>query len=127
MDHYMTEITTKQLLLEAYGEGQRTFEDIELTDSADLSSVDLSEATFKHCCFNLAFVQANLSGCRFLECNLKTADFRNTNLQQATITGCTVESTRFEGAEVEGFVFSENSVYGQNAGQEEFNTFHHFT
>lgn len=123
----MAEITTKQLLLDAYGEGQRTFEDIELADSADLSGVDLREATFKHCCFNLAFVQADLSGCRFLECNLKTADFRNANLQQATITGCTVESSQFEGAVVEGLVFSENSVYGQTAGQEEFNTFHRFT
>ncbi|WP_226268716.1 pentapeptide repeat-containing protein [Hymenobacter pini] len=73
------------------------------------------------------FVGADLSSCQFIECCLKTADFRYATLTRAVITGCTVESTRFKYALVDRFVFSNNSCYGQEAGQEDFDTFHFFT
>jgi uncharacterized protein YjbI with pentapeptide repeats len=123
----MSEITTKEQLLKAYENGQRYFEDVELDTSEDLSDVVLSGAVFKFCWLNVNFVRADLSDCQFVDCNLKTADFRYSNLTNASITGCTVESTSFSDSLVRGFVFSGNSVYGQDAGQEDFDTFHHFT
>ena len=122
----MSDITSKEQLLEAYRNGARSFEDVELDTSEDLSDIVLIEVTFKHCWLNVNFIRANLTGCRFIECSLKTADFRYANLTHAIIQGCTVESTRFSDAIVDGFVFSENSAYSQESGQEDFDSFIRF-
>jgi uncharacterized protein YjbI with pentapeptide repeats len=123
----MSEITSKAQLLDAYKNGQRYFEDVELDMSEDLSDAVLSGAVFKFCWLNVNFVRVDLSGCQFVDCNLKTADLRYSNLTNASITGCTVESTSFSDSIVQGFIFSGNSVYGQDAGQEDFDSFHLFT
>ncbi|KAA9339889.1 pentapeptide repeat-containing protein [Hymenobacter busanensis] len=123
----MSKITTKVQLLEAYRTGQRYFEDIELETNENLTDAVLSGAVFKHCWLNVDFTRADLTNCQFVECSLKTADFRYANLANATIEGCTVESTRFSHAIIDGFVFAKNSVYGQNAEQKDFDTFHYFT
>jgi uncharacterized protein YjbI with pentapeptide repeats len=127
MNNNMSNITSKGQLLEAYRNGARSFEDVELDTSVDLSDIVLIEVTFKHCWLNVNFIHTDLTGCRFIECSLKTADFRYANLTRAIIQGCTVESTRSSNAIVAGFVFSENSVYGQEVGQEDFDSFIHFT
>jgi uncharacterized protein YjbI with pentapeptide repeats len=123
----MSEITLKKQLLEAYGNGQRYFEDIDLDLAEDLEDVVLSGAVFKLCSFNVGFLRADLSNCQFIDCNLKTADFRHANLTNASMIGCAVESTRFADATVTGFVFNRNSVYSQDASQVDFDTFHLFT
>jgi uncharacterized protein YjbI with pentapeptide repeats len=119
----MSEITHKRQLLEAYENGQRYFEYVDLDLAEDLNDTMLSGAVFKLCCFNVSFLRADLSGCHFIDCDLKTADFRQSNLTNASIIGCTVESTRFADAIVTGFVFNHNSAYSQDTGQKDFSDF----
>jgi uncharacterized protein YjbI with pentapeptide repeats len=119
----VSEITLKKQLLEAYGNGQRYFEYIDLDLAEDLEDVVLSGAVFKLCCFNVSFLRADLSDCHFVDCDLKTADFRHSNLSNASIVGCTVESTRFRDAILTGFVFNHNSAYSQDTGQTDFDDF----
>jgi uncharacterized protein YjbI with pentapeptide repeats len=119
----VSEITLKKQLLEAYGNGQRYFEYIDLDLAEGLEDVVLSGAVFKLCCFNVSFLRADLSDCHFVDCNLKTADFRHSNLSNASIVGCTVESTRFRDAILTEFVFNHNSSYSQDTGQTDFDDF----
>jgi uncharacterized protein YjbI with pentapeptide repeats len=123
----MSEITLSKQLLESYGQGQRHFEYVDLDLAENLDDTMLSGTVFTRCCFNVSFLQADLSGCQFIDCDLKTADFRQSNLTNASMIGCTVESTRFADAIVTGFVFNHNSVYSQDASQVDFDTFHLFT
>ncbi|RSK41102.1 pentapeptide repeat-containing protein [Hymenobacter perfusus] len=123
----MDDIISKSQLLEAYRNGQRHFEFIELSTEEDFSNVVLSGAVFRRCWMEVLFVSSDLSNCQFIECCLKTADFRYANLTKAVVTGCTIESTRFQHAVVDGFVFSHNSAYGQDSGQEDFDNWIHCT
>ncbi|WP_400190415.1 pentapeptide repeat-containing protein [Hymenobacter sp. B81] len=122
----MSDITTREQLLQAYRSGQRYFEGLELEITETLTDAVLSGAVFRHCWLNVDFIRADLTSCQFLECSLKTADFSHSNLTNATIQGCTVEDTRFSQAIVTGFVFEQNSAYGQDTGQQDFDDFIYF-
>lgn len=55
---------------------------------ADLTGVDLSNLTFRSCCFDeVLFYNANLTRCRFLECTANRAVFSGANLKRVEACG----------------------------------------
>ncbi len=111
---------THSAFFEAFGKGQRKFDNLDFEYLEGFSNKDFSDVEFENCFLFLDFRNSNLSNAKFISCNIKEIDLRNTNLTNALIKNCLVESAMFKGAKTDGFRFIDNYYFGVTVGQEEF-------
>ncbi len=109
----MSELVTKEALLQRYAAGERDFRGIELPENTDLSHAILEGANFDESWLGIVnFQGADLQNVSLLNCHLKITDFRNADLRGAILTGSSIEAARFFGARLENANFVGVSFYG---------------
>ena len=115
----MTQTNLAEWVLERYAEGQRYFSNLNLINESFDDRI-LEDVIFENCTLYVCFVRANLRNARFINGGVKTCDFRNADLTNAHFENVCVESVQFAGAKTEGVYFDNNSSYGQNVRQKDF-------
>ena len=68
----------------------------------------------------VSFRNANLTNAKFINGSIKTCDFREANLTNARFENLCIESSQFARAKTDGVYFDNNSAYGQNVTQQDF-------
>ena len=106
-------------VLERYGLGQRYFENLDI-ENESFEEQNLEDIVFEHCSLYISFRKANLRNAKFLNGGIKTCDFREADLTNARFENVCVESSQFARAKTVGIYFDNNSAYGQNVSQADF-------
>ena len=81
---------------------------------------NLEGIIFEDCSLYISFRNANLKNAKFLNSGVKTCDFREADLTNARFENVCIESTQFARSKTNGIYFNNNSVYGQNVTQSDF-------
>jgi uncharacterized protein YjbI with pentapeptide repeats len=106
-------------VLEKYAQGQRYFCDLDI-ENETFEGQDLEGIVFEGFALYVSFRNANLKNAKFLNGGIKTCDFREADLTNAWFEGVCIESTLFAGAITINTYFNNNSAYGQNVTQADF-------
>ena len=115
----MDKTNLANLILEEYSKGKRYFENLDVMNES-FDGANLEGIIFDYCSLYVSFRKANLRNAQFLNGGIKTCDFREADLTNANFECVCIESTRFAGAKTDGVYFNNNSSYGQNATQADF-------
>lgn len=108
-------------VLEKYGQGQRYFHNLDM-ENESFEGQDLEDIVFEGCSLYISFRKANLKNAKFLSGGIKTCDFREADLTNARFEGVCVESAQFAHAIIANTYFDNNSAYGQNVTQADFDS-----
>jgi len=106
-------------VLEQYRQGQRHFENLDMVDES-FEGQNLEDIVFEDCSLYISFRKANLKNAKFLNGGIKTCDFREADLTNARFENVCIESAQFARAKTDGIYFDNNSSYGQNVTQVDF-------
>jgi len=106
-------------VLEQYKQGQRYFENLDMMNES-FEGQNLEDIVFENCSLNISFRKTNLKNAKFLNGGIKTCDFRESDLTNALFENVCIESAQFARAKTDGIYFDNNSAYGQNVTQADF-------
>ncbi len=106
-------------VLEQYRLGQRYFENLDM-ENESFEGQNLEDIVFEDCSLYISFRKANLRNAKFLNGGIKTCDFREADLTNARFENVSIESTQFARSKTDGVYFNNNSAYGQNVTQADF-------
>jgi uncharacterized protein YjbI with pentapeptide repeats len=107
-------------VLEQYQKGQRYFTNLDM-ENESFENQDLEDIVFEDCSLYISFRGANLRNAKFLNGGVKTCDFREADLTNSRFENVCVESAQFARAKKDNIFFDNNSSYGQNVTQADFN------
>jgi len=107
-------------VLEKYRQGQRHFENLDM-ENESFEGQNLESIVFENCSLYISFRKTNLRNAKFINGGIKTCDFREADLTSARFENVCIEGAQFAGSKVEGVYFNNNSSYGQNVTQADFN------
>ncbi len=106
-------------VLEQYRLGQRYFKNLDI-ENESFEGQNLEDIVFEYCSLYVSFRGANLKNARFINGGVKTCDFREADLTNARFEFVCIEGIQFARAITDGVYFDNNSCYGQNATQADF-------
>jgi uncharacterized protein YjbI with pentapeptide repeats len=106
-------------VLEEYKKGQRYFANLDM-ENESFEGQNLEDIVFEDCSLYISFRGANLRNAKFLNGGIKTCDFREANLTNTRFENVCIESAQFARAIIDGIYFDNNSSYGQNVTQADF-------
>ena len=106
-------------VLEQYRLGQRYFENLDM-ENESFEGQNLEDIVFEDCSLYISFRKANLRNAKFLNGGVKTCDFREADLTNARFENVCIESAQFARSKTDGIYFNDNSSYGQNVTQADF-------
>lgn len=106
-------------VLELYSQGQRYFENLDM-ENESFEGQNLEDIVFEDCSLYISFRKANLKNAKFINGGIKTCDFRDADLTNARFENVCIESAQFARAKTDGIYFDNNSCYGQNVTQADF-------
>jgi uncharacterized protein YjbI with pentapeptide repeats len=115
----MTKTNLINYVLTQYSLGQRYFENLDI-ENESFEGQNLEDIVFEHCSLYVNFRKANLKNAQFLQGGIKTCDFREADLTNARFEYVCIENAQFARSITDGVYFNNNSCYGQNATQADF-------
>jgi uncharacterized protein YjbI with pentapeptide repeats len=115
----MNKTNLVDFVLEQYRKGQRHFENLDM-ENESFEGQNLEDIVFEDCSLYISFRKANLKNAKFINGGIKTCDFREADLTNARFEYVCIESAKFARAKTIGIYFNNNSCYGQNVTQSDF-------
>lgn len=115
----MNKTNLVDFVLNQYRQGQRHFVNLDM-ENESFEGQNLEDIVFEDCSLYISFRKANLRNSKFLNGGIKTCDFREADLTNARFENVCIENAQFARAKTDGIYFDNNSSYGKNVTQADF-------